>query len=203
MLWDVHTMNSAYLKHTVIAFLNNHKSIELHIVWGDFPSFIFLNLQSEQALLFLSHEVPHICFVTVVCTFSSQCSPGGFRVGVARFPPYHTVMGQGAGWGIVFPAPEGMLSQFREFQGLSFEKPETPPSMSSSMRTSQEALVVKNPPATAGDRRDTGSIPGLGRSCEGGNGNPLQYSCLENPMDRGAWWAMVHRVTKSQTQLSN
>ena len=130
-------MNSAYLKHTVIAFLNNHKSIELHIVWGDFPSFIFLNLQSEQALLFLSHEVPHICFVTVVCTFSSQCSPGGFRVGVARFPPYHTVMGQGAGWGIVFPAPEGMLSQFREFQGLSFEKPETPPSMSSSMRTSQ------------------------------------------------------------------
>ena len=49
---------------------------------------------------------------------------------------------------------------------------------------------------------ETGSIPGLGRS-PGGNGNPLQYSCLENPMDRGAWWATVHGVTKSQTQLSD
>jgi len=60
-------------------------------------------------------------------------------------------------------------------------------------------LVVKNPPANAGDRRDTGSTPGLGRSPGGGHGNPLQYSCLENPTGRGAWWATVHRVTKSQT----
>ena len=50
-------------------------------------------------------------------------------------------------------------------------------------------LVVKNPPANAGDRRDTGSIPESGRSPGGGHGNSLQYSCLENPMDRGAWWA--------------
>ena len=56
--------------------------------------------------------------------------------------------------------------------------------------------VVKNPPAKAGD---TVSIPGLGRSPGEGNGNPLQYSCLENPMDRGAWWATVHRVTESDT----
>ena len=49
---------------------------------------------------------------------------------------------------------------------------------------------------------DQGSIPGSGRSPGGGNGNPLQYSCLENPMDRGAWWATVHGVTKSQTRLS-
>ena len=49
--------------------------------------------------------------------------------------------------------------------------------------------------------RDVGSIPGSGRSPEEGHGNPLQYSCLENPMDRGAWWATVHSVTKSQTQL--
>ena len=48
-----------------------------------------------------------------------------------------------------------------------------------------------------------GSIPGSGRSPGGGNGNPLQYSCLEHPMDRGAWWAKVHGVTKSQTQLSD
>ena len=61
---------------------------------------------------------------------------------------------------------------------------------------------VKNPPANAGDTRDTGSISGLGRSPGGGNGNLIQYSCLENSMDRGAWWAIVHGVAKSQTQLS-
>ena len=61
------------------------------------------------------------------------------------------------------------------------------------------ALVVKNPPANAGDIRDVGLILGLGRSPGGGYGNPLQYSCLENPMDGGAWWATVHGVTKSQT----
>jgi len=61
------------------------------------------------------------------------------------------------------------------------------------------ALVVKNLPANAGDARDAGSIPGSGRSPGEGNGNPLQYSCLGNPMDRGAWQATVHGVTKSQT----
>ena len=63
------------------------------------------------------------------------------------------------------------------------------------------ALVVKNPVAKAGDIRDTGSIPGLGRSPGWGHGNPLQYSCLENPMDRGAQQDIVHGVTKSQTWL--
>ena len=58
------------------------------------------------------------------------------------------------------------------------------------------ALMIRNPPANAGDIRDTGSIFGLGRSPGEGNGNPLQYSCLGNPMDRGAWWAKVHGVTK-------
>ena len=66
-------------------------------------------------------------------------------------------------------------------------------------RASQVVLVVKNPPANAGDVRDMGSIPGSGRSSGGGRGNPLQYSCLENPMDRGAWCATVHGVKKSQT----
>ena len=61
--------------------------------------------------------------------------------------------------------------------------------------------VLKNPPANAGDIEDTSSIPGSGRSPGEGNGNPLQYSCLENPMDRGAWKAIVHRVTKSRTRL--
>ena len=58
------------------------------------------------------------------------------------------------------------------------------------------AQTVKNVPANAGD---AGLIPGSGRSPGGGNGNPLQYSCLENPMDRGAWGATVHGVAKSQT----
>ena len=59
----------------------------------------------------------------------------------------------------------------------------------------------KNLPANAGDIKDVGSVPGTGRSPGGGHSNPLQYSCLGNPMDRGAWWAPVHRVAKSQTQL--
>ena len=65
------------------------------------------------------------------------------------------------------------------------------------------AQLEKNLPAKAGDIRDLGLIPGLGRSCGEGNSNPLQYSCMENPMDRGAWWATVHGVEKSQTRLNN
>ena len=65
--------------------------------------------------------------------------------------------------------------------------------------TSQVLLVIKNLPANAGVIRDSGLIPGLGRFPGGGHGNPLQYPCLENPMDRGAWQATVHEVTKSQT----
>ena len=64
---------------------------------------------------------------------------------------------------------------------------------------SQMVLMVKNLPATAGDIRDAGVMPGLGKSPGGGRGNPLQYSCLQNPMDRGAWWAIVHRVAKTWT----
>ena len=62
--------------------------------------------------------------------------------------------------------------------------------------------VATNPPANAGDAGDMGSIPGSRKSPGVGNGSPLQYSCLENPMDRGPWWVTVHGVTKSLTQLS-
>ena len=65
---------------------------------------------------------------------------------------------------------------------------------------SQVVLVIKNLPARAGNVRDLGLIPGSGRNPGGGHGNPLQYSCLENPMDRGAWRATVHGVTKSWTR---
>ena len=63
--------------------------------------------------------------------------------------------------------------------------------------------MVKNPPANAGDARDVGLIPGSGRSSGVGTGDPLQYSCLGNPMDRGAWWAADHGVAKSWTGLSS
>ena len=72
---------------------------------------------------------------------------------------------------------------------------------SHSTTASQVVLVVKNLPASAGDIRDTGLIPVSGRSPGGGHDNPLQYSCLENPMNRGAWWATVHRVAKKLTRL--
>ena len=65
------------------------------------------------------------------------------------------------------------------------------------------ASVVNNPPGNAGDIRNTDSIPGSGRSLGEGNGKPLQYSCPENPMNRGAWQATIHEVAKSRTQLSN
>ena len=69
------------------------------------------------------------------------------------------------------------------------------------IRASQVVLVVKNLPANAGEVGDVGLIPGSGRSPGGGHGKPLQYSCLENPMDRGARWTTVHGVTKSWIQL--
>ena len=76
-------------------------------------------------------------------------------------------------------------------------------SQSKKKGASQVALMVKNPPANAGDIRDEGLIPGSGRSPGGGNGNPLQYSCLENSMDRGAWQATVCGIARSQTLLSD
>ena len=63
-------------------------------------------------------------------------------------------------------------------------------------------LVVNNPPAHVGDIRHTGLVLGWGRSPGEGHGNPLQDSTLENPMDRGAWWATIHSVTKSQTEAT-
>ena len=74
--------------------------------------------------------------------------------------------------------------------------------LDSIVQGSQVALVVKNPPANAGDVRDAGSIPGSGRSPGVWNGNPVQYSCLENPRDRGALWAAVYGVTQILYHLS-
>ena len=75
------------------------------------------------------------------------------------------------------------------------------PHIYSSSGTSQVALMTKNPPANAGDKRYAGLIPGSGRSPGEGNGNPLQYFCWKIPMDRGGWPATVHRVAKSGTRL--
>ena len=68
-------------------------------------------------------------------------------------------------------------------------------------RASQAALMVKNPPANASKGRNVGLIPGWGRSPGEGHSNPLQYSCMENPIDKGAWWASVYGVAQSRTQL--
>ena len=87
------------------------------------------------------------------------------------------------------------------FCEIEFEDPEIYRNTFKLLRCvdSQVALVLKNLLANAGDRRDMISIPGLGRCPGGGHGNSLQNSCLENAMDRGAWQATVHRVTKSRT----
>ena len=69
------------------------------------------------------------------------------------------------------------------------------------MLNSYVMLLVKNPPANAGDIKGAGSIPGLERHPGGGHGNPVQYSCLEKPMDRGVWHAAIHGVEKSRTRL--
>ena len=102
--------------------------------------------------------------------------------------PQFLVIHTAKGFGIVSKAE---IDVFLELSSFFHEIPWAP----------QVALAVKNPPASAGEVRDVGSIPGSGRSLGGGHGDPLQYSCLESPMDRGAWRATVHRVEKSQTQL--
>ena len=92
------------------------------------------------------------------------------------------------------------LTEFIEIP-LPWEGPIGLLSSSAWIFLTQVALVVKNPPASAGDVRDRGSIPGSGRSSGEEDDNPFQYSCLENPMDRGAWQPTVHGVIKSQTWL--
>ena len=89
-------------------------------------------------------------------------------------------------------------TKFQDFPGVSMEKNMKGINIHVGF---PGGSVVKNLPGSAGNRRDTGSIPGSGRSPGVGNGTPLQFSCLENPMDRGAWWAMVHEVAKSQARL--
>ena len=93
----------------------------------------------------------------------------------------------GAWWAAVY----GVAQSRTRLKRLSILIPEA----------SQVVLVVKNLPASVGDEREVSSIPGSGRSPGGGHGNPVQYSCLENPIDRAAWRATVHGVAKSQTQL--
>ena len=99
-------------------------------------------------------------------------------------------MDGGAWWATV----HGIAKSQTQLSDLNF-------TFSTCERAFQVALVVKSLPANAGDIRDMGSIPGSGRSPGGGHGNPLQYSCLKNPVDRGTWGATVHRVTKSQRGL--
>ena len=94
------------------------------------------------------------------------------------------------------------IFQARVLSGVPLPSPFLiPDSIISHLYTSQVALGVMNPPANRGDVRDAGLIPGSERSPGEGHGNPPQYSCLENPMDRRAWQSTLHRVTKSQIRL--
>ena len=106
--------------------------------------------------------------------------------------------------GFAFPFECNFINIFREWSVIQklmiwYRNKTNFPFSSLSFWVSQVVLVIKNLPANAGDARDAGSILGLGRSRGGGHGNPLQYSCLENPMHRGAWWATVHIVVQSRT----
>ena len=100
-------------------------------------------------------------------------------------------------WTAAHQAPPSMgFSRQKYWSGVPLP---SLPNIPNKRLNSQVVLVVKKLPASAGDIRDTGLIPGLGRSSGGGNGTPFQYSCLESPMDRGVWWAIVPRVVQSDT----
>ena len=132
--------------------------------------------------------------------WSGQSARGGAHLNGALAPEVYGEFVPSAGEGFLLSC---FLRQVLPCgSGIPVSKPEAPPcgrkeiflSFSYATVGFPGGSVVKNPPANAGD---TGSIPGSGRSSGDGNGNPLQYSCLENPMDRGAWQATVHGVTKS------
>ena len=108
--------------------------------------------------------------------------------------------GLGAGVGVCRSSPHWIL-RFSALFPHSLVPGVLESRVSSSVGASQVALVINNPFANAGDLRNAGLIHGLGRSHGGRHGNPLLYSCLENPMDRGAWRATIHRVTKNWTWL--
>ena len=99
----------------------------------------------------------------------------------------------GSSWPRTQTGVSHIISQYKLYQDIEYSF------LCYTLRASQVALVVKNSSANAGDIRDACLIPGLGRSPGEGNGNPLQYSCLGNPMDRGAWRPTIHEVAKSQT----
>ena len=107
--------------------------------------------------------------------------PGGLVVRIQRSPSL---------------GPGSIPSQEKPFFSLCLLPTNNPSKTIPSFGAYQVVPEGKNLPANAGDLRDASSIPGLGRSPGEGHGHPLQYSCLENPMDRGAWWATVHRGTK-------
>ena len=97
------------------------------------------------------------------------------------------------------PSPENSLNLLLHIEVETYNK-EKPEFQSLFLSLGfPDGTMVKNPPTNAGDTRNGDSIPGSGRSPGEGNGNPLQYSCLENSMDRRVWQAMVHKVSKSQT----
>ena len=129
-----------------------------------------------------------------VCSWVREGKPDCEPRGVARVQRVD-VDGHGDLPGVTRMPPPG----WQELPSMQAASRDTGRMWCGTLWASQVVLVVKNPPANTGDARDAVSTPGLGRSPREGNGNPLQYSCLQNPMDRGAWHAIVLGVEKSQT----
>ena len=145
----------------------------------------------NSSQLFITMPASYACQVTSVMfnslrPYGPYSPPGSSDHGIFQVRTLEWVATRGSGNAISKCAWQGTGSEGRT--GLF-------------VRASQVVLVVKNPSANTEDLRYLCLIPGLERSLEEGNDNPLQYFCLDNPMDRGAWWVTVHRVAMSQTQL--
>ena len=127
-----------------------------------------------------------------------QRSPGGGNGSPLQYSCLKNPMDRGDWQATVCRAAKSWTRLKRH----SMHKP-GPSSASVVAQSLKNSPVMQETACSAGDTREASSLPGSGRSPGVVNGNPLQYSCLKNPMDRGAWWATVHRVAKSQAQLSN
>ena len=118
--------------------------------------------------------------------------PGGGQGNPLQYSCLENLMDRGAGWAPVHGVAQGQTQLKLSLHACYVWE--------DALLSLWVVLVIKNPPANTGHLGDTGSIPGSGRSPGEGNGNPLQYSCLENPMDKGAWRATADKIEKSQTR---
>ena len=162
-----------------------------------------LNLQSQVTHnLWWQEERKHIFVLgTKLGTSWKLSHQNATKLYNMTTPPFYRQGNQGTQFKVNYSNLPGQEKTKLKFELMSKWKKKKSSFFLLFYRASQVVLVIKNLPANAGDIRDVGSVPGLERSSWGGHGNPIQYSCLENPMGRGTWWATVHGVAKSRIQL--